>query len=79
MGRVCGTYGGELNSGFWWGNLREREHLGDTGVEGRILLKRTFHKLFGIVEWINWAQDMEEYRADINGDITWSSVNVGNY
>jgi hypothetical protein len=23
---------------FWWGNLRERDHLGDSGVEGRIIL-----------------------------------------
>ena len=25
--------------GFWWGNLRERDHLGDPGVEGRIILR----------------------------------------
>jgi len=24
---------------FWWGNLREREHLGDPGVDGRIILR----------------------------------------
>jgi hypothetical protein len=25
--------------GFWWGNLRERDHLGDPGVDGRIILR----------------------------------------
>jgi hypothetical protein len=23
---------------FWWGNLRERYHWGDPGVDGRIIL-----------------------------------------
>ena len=23
----------------WWGNLRERDHLGDPGVDGRIILR----------------------------------------
>ena len=26
-------------AGFWWGNLRERDHLRDTGVDGRIILR----------------------------------------
>jgi len=28
---------GKAYKGFWWGNLRERVHLGDPGVDGRIL------------------------------------------
>jgi hypothetical protein len=30
--------------GFWWGNLRERDHWEDPGVDGRIILGCTFRK-----------------------------------
>jgi hypothetical protein len=33
---------GEVYSGFWWGNLRERNHLGDPGIDGRIILRCIF-------------------------------------
>jgi hypothetical protein len=33
---------GEVHTGFWWVNLRKREHLEDLGVDGRIVLKRIF-------------------------------------
>jgi len=29
-------------TGFWWGNLRERDHWGDQGVDGRIILRWIF-------------------------------------
>ena len=28
---------GEVYTRFWWGNLRERDHLEDPGVAGRII------------------------------------------
>jgi len=31
-------------TGFWWGNLRERDHLGDPGKDGRITLRWVFRK-----------------------------------
>ena len=30
--------------GFCWGNVSERDHLGDLGVDGRIILKSIFKK-----------------------------------
>ena len=29
---------GMVHTGFWWGNLRERDHLEYLGVDGRIIL-----------------------------------------
>ena len=36
-----------MHTGFWWGNLREREHLGDPGVDGRKILRWIFRKWDG--------------------------------
>jgi hypothetical protein len=35
---------GEAYTGFWLGNLRERDHLGDPSVDGRIILIWVFRK-----------------------------------
>jgi hypothetical protein len=32
----------EVHTEFWWGDLREGDHLGDPGVDGRIVLKWIF-------------------------------------
>jgi hypothetical protein len=37
----------EVHTGFWWGNLRERGHLVDPGVDGRIILKWILKKWNG--------------------------------
>ena len=38
-GHVARMGRGEAYTGFWWGNLRERDRLGDPGVDGRIILR----------------------------------------
>jgi hypothetical protein len=35
---------GEVCSGFWWGNLRETDHLEDPDIDGRIILRWFFMK-----------------------------------
>jgi hypothetical protein len=45
MGGACSSdEGGEAYTGFWWGNLRERDHWIDPGVDGRIILKWIFRE-----------------------------------
>jgi hypothetical protein len=43
-GHVARMGRAELFIGFWWENLRERGHLEDTGIDGRIILRWIFRK-----------------------------------
>jgi hypothetical protein len=46
IGGACSTYGKsiEVYAGFRWGNVREREHLEDPCVDGRIIFRCIFRK-----------------------------------
>jgi hypothetical protein len=43
-GHVARMGRGETCTGCWWGNLKERDHWGDPGVDGRIILRWIFRK-----------------------------------
>jgi hypothetical protein len=42
---------------FWWGNLRERDHWGDSGVDEKIILRWIFEK-WGVRVWtgLGWLR-----------------------
>jgi hypothetical protein len=57
----------EVHTWFWWGKLRQRDHLGDTGVGGTTILKWIFTKFgCGGMEWIDLAKDRDRWRALVN-------------
>jgi len=59
MGGACSAYGGreDFYTGFWWGNLRERDHLGDPGLDGRMMLRWTFRKWYvGVWTGSSWLR-----------------------
>jgi len=43
--------GDEAYTGFWWGNMRERDHVEDPDVDGRIILRWIFRK-WDVWVWI---------------------------
>jgi len=54
-GHVARMGRGETYTGFWWGNLRKREHLEDPDIDGRIILRWIFRKW----DWIELAQSRD--------------------
>jgi len=65
MGGTCSTYGGEER--VLLRNLRDRYHLGDPGVDVRIILRWTFRKWDGgEMDWIDLAEDRDRWRALVN-------------
>jgi len=48
---------GEVRTGLWRGNLRERGHFEDLGLDGRIIVKWIFREWDWGMDWLDLAQD----------------------
>jgi hypothetical protein len=58
---------GEVCTGFWWGNLKERDRWGEPGVNGRIIFKVDLQDVGGVgMDWIEPAQDTDRWRGLVN-------------
>ena len=66
-GHIVRTGRRETYTGFWWRNLRERDHLGDPGVDGWIVLRWYLQEVgCGDVDWIELAQVRDRWRTRMN-------------
>jgi hypothetical protein len=54
---------GEVYTGFWWGSLKERNRLEDSGVDGRITLIWISRKWDGAMDWIGLDQDRNKWHT----------------
>jgi hypothetical protein len=54
-------------TGFWWGNLRERDHFEDPVVDGMIIIRWLFRKWeLGGMDRIELAQGRDRWRGLVN-------------
>jgi hypothetical protein len=53
-------------TGFWWGNLRERDFLEDLSIDGKIILKWFFKRWDGGMDWNYLAQHKCRWQAPAN-------------
>jgi len=57
VGHVAHMGRAEVYTGFQWVNLSERDHLGDPGIDGRIILKWIFrNRDVGVWAGLSWLQ-----------------------
>jgi hypothetical protein len=75
MLRVWGR--GEVHTGNWWGNLRDRYYLKDLGVRGRVILKWILKKWDGGMDWLDLAQDRQVADSCKFGNEPPSSIKCG--
>ena len=51
-------------TGFWWGNLTERDHWGDQDVDGEDNIKMDLEEVGrGCGDWMEFAQDRDRWRV----------------
>ena len=77
MGGACNTHGGgvgDVRKSFWCGNPRERDHLEDPCIDGRIIFSRFFRKWNGVMYWIDLDQDRDRWRALVNTVMNFFSI-----
>ena len=46
--------------------MKEGDRLEDTGIDGRIILRRIFRRWGGSMDWIGLTQDTDQWLALVN-------------
>jgi hypothetical protein len=58
---------GEVHVEFWEGNLKERDHFEDPGINWRVLFSK--NSMGRCIDWIDLAEDRERWWVLVKMDI----------
>jgi len=71
---------GEAYTGVWWGNLRERNHLEDPGVDGRIIIRWIFREWdMGVLTGSSWLRIGTGWGSFVCGNEPSASIKGGEF
>jgi len=66
MSGVCSTHVEcEKYSVYWEDKFKGRDHLGDLGIDGRMILEWIIRE-WGILKWMHLVQDRDQLWALVN-------------
>ena len=69
-----------MYTGFLQGNLKERDHLEDPGIDGRIILRWIFRMWDGDMDWIDLSQESDRWWVLVSAVMNvWVPKNLGNF
>jgi hypothetical protein len=55
-----------MHVGYWWESQKERDHYEEHDVGGWIILKRILEVVGGCMDWIDLAQERDQWWALVN-------------
>ena len=68
-----------MHTWFWWGNVKERDHLDDPGVDGRIILRSILRK-WDVGVWTgSWNSQFDFFSKPSGTGSGFSSVSPSQY
>jgi hypothetical protein len=51
----------KMDTGFWWENIKEGDHLEDLVIDGKIILKGNIKTGREGMDWIHLAQERDKW------------------
>jgi len=69
----------EMNREFWWGNLKQTDHLQDLDLDMRIILRWVLGKWWDSMDWFGLAQQLQVLGCHKHCNVALGSVKCSKF